>query len=302
MAGKKPPLPPMPDAPPGTTIQGNWEIIPADTPLEQVVDHILKKKHKRARATPAPLGATADIPPKKPVKKKKDNPLQPAGIAGGSLVPVQAKQLRPLTENQEQFCREYIKDLNGTRAAIAAKYSAKSAKEGASRLLTKGNVIARISELKKQSIERVANTEELESDADTTLAHLRGIAHSNIADYMDMDKLEALGVKLKGLSRNQLAAISKIKIKQMEPIMQIQDGSIFPREVLSVEIALWDKNKAIDTMMRHLGLINDKPVEINITFIDKMIGQLSNELRGRGINVNEVLGDLRVPALSGQKE
>lgn len=37
---------------------------------------------------------------------------------------------------QERFCQEYIKDLNGAQAAIRAGYSAKSAKETASRMLS----------------------------------------------------------------------------------------------------------------------------------------------------------------------
>ena len=43
-----------------------------------------------------------------------------------------------LTLKQQSFCKEYLKDFNGTQAAIRAKYSKRTAAEQAARLL--GNV------------------------------------------------------------------------------------------------------------------------------------------------------------------
>lgn len=62
-----------------------------------------------------------------------------------------------LTRKQELFCREYIKDLNGTQAAIRAGYSPESARQQASRMLTKDYIRSRvhaiqIEECKKKSI------------------------------------------------------------------------------------------------------------------------------------------------------
>ena len=53
-----------------------------------------------------------------------------------------------LTKKQEQFCREYLVDLNGKRAAIRAGYSEKTAEVQVSKLL--GNVLVQkvIEELK----------------------------------------------------------------------------------------------------------------------------------------------------------
>lgn len=52
-----------------------------------------------------------------------------------------------LTKKQEQFCIEYLVDLNGTQAAIRAGYSKDTATEQASRLLTNVKVRARIGQL-----------------------------------------------------------------------------------------------------------------------------------------------------------
>ena len=51
---------------------------------------------------------------------------------------------------QEQFCYEYIKDNNATKAAIRAGYSKKTARTQASRLLTKENIQERIEKLKQE--------------------------------------------------------------------------------------------------------------------------------------------------------
>ena len=44
-----------------------------------------------------------------------------------------------LTDKQKIFCKEYIKDFNATRAAIAAGYSKKGARQTASDTYTLGN-------------------------------------------------------------------------------------------------------------------------------------------------------------------
>lgn len=55
-----------------------------------------------------------------------------------------------LDEKQKRFVEEYVIDLNGAAAAVRAGYSKDSAKEQASRLLTKDNVKAYLNE--KQAI------------------------------------------------------------------------------------------------------------------------------------------------------
>ena len=45
-----------------------------------------------------------------------------------------------LTPKQISFCQEYLKDFNGTQAAIRAGYSKKTANEQASRLLANVNI------------------------------------------------------------------------------------------------------------------------------------------------------------------
>ncbi|MGV4308239.1 terminase small subunit [Citrobacter portucalensis] len=59
-----------------------------------------------------------------------------------------------LTDKQELFAREYLKDLNATQAAIRAGYSEKTANEQASRLLANVNVQTFVAELKATRVEQ----------------------------------------------------------------------------------------------------------------------------------------------------
>lgn len=68
-----------------------------------------------------------------------------------------------LNARQELFCKEYIKDLNSTQAAIRAGYSKKTARSIASINLTKQNIVERIQELTRD------RNKKLEIDAEWVL-------------------------------------------------------------------------------------------------------------------------------------
>lgn len=84
-----------------------------------------------------------------------------------------------LTDKKELFAREYLKDLNGTQAAIRAGYSVKTAQEQASRLLSNVMVQSRISELKAE------RNEEVGIDAAYVLRRLVEIDQMDAADILD---------------------------------------------------------------------------------------------------------------------
>lgn len=83
-----------------------------------------------------------------------------------------------LTDKQELFAREYLKDLNATQAAIRAGYSAKTAQEQASRLLSNVMVQSRISELKAE------RNEEVGIDAAYVLKRLVEIDQMDVLDIL----------------------------------------------------------------------------------------------------------------------
>ena len=55
-----------------------------------------------------------------------------------------------LTAKQARFVEEHLIDLNATQAAIRAGYSAKTAKQQASRMLTNVDVVAAVAEAKRE--------------------------------------------------------------------------------------------------------------------------------------------------------
>lgn len=59
-------------------------------------------------------------------------------------------------QRQELFCREYIVDYIGGKAAIRAGYAEGSARSTASKLLTNPDILARVRELQKEQMERLS--------------------------------------------------------------------------------------------------------------------------------------------------
>jgi len=84
-----------------------------------------------------------------------------------------------LTDKQELFAREYLKDLNATQAAIRAGYSEKSAAAQGCENLIKPNVAERIIELKNE------RNDEVGIDAAYVLRRLVEIDQMDAADILD---------------------------------------------------------------------------------------------------------------------
>jgi len=86
-----------------------------------------------------------------------------------------------LTDKQELFAREYLKDLNATQAAIRAGYSEKTAKEAGYENLTKPHVLELVAELKAQRVEQTG------IDAAYVLRRLVEIDQMDVLDIMTDD-------------------------------------------------------------------------------------------------------------------
>lgn len=86
-----------------------------------------------------------------------------------------------LTDKQELFAREYLKDLNATQAAIRAGYSEKTARKIGSENLTKPDIAERIIELKD------VRNEEVGIDAAYVLRRLVEIDQMDVLDIVKDD-------------------------------------------------------------------------------------------------------------------
>ena len=108
----------------------------------------------------------------------------------------------------DRFCRGYIKDLNGTRAAIAAGYAKKSAKAATSRLLTNVNVQALLAKLTKK------HADKLDLSTEKVLSELSSMGFSNMLDYIKTTEEGGAYVDLSNLTQEQAAAIQEVTVDE----------------------------------------------------------------------------------------
>jgi len=145
------------------------------------------------------------------------------------------------------FAREYVTDLNGTRAAIAAGYSAKSATSKGSQLLTLVKVQRLIDALKTERAEK------LEITADSVLAELAKMGFANILDYVQVEDGNAV-VNLSKLTWDQASALREITVDRYAG----GSGDGERRAITRTRFKLHDKIRALELMGRHLKLFTER--------------------------------------------
>jgi phage terminase small subunit len=144
----------------------------------------------------------------------------------------------PMTPRQLRFVDEYLIDLNGGRAAIRAGYSAVSAMSRAAIFLRQPDIAA--------AIERAMATRSLRTGI-TPARVLEEYARIAFADARLLREWGPHGVAVKDASALSDAASALIAAIEA------------PRHGGGIRIALHDKNKALATLARILGLENEAP-------------------------------------------
>jgi hypothetical protein len=142
-----------------------------------------------------------------------------------------------LTPKQQKFCDEYLIDLNATRAALRAGYSASTALSGALMRIPK---IAAYLQQRKETASR-----EAQITHQMVLAELGKIAFSNMANYYHQDGT------MKGvheLTADEAAALWCLKATEGE------NGQ-------STFIRLNNKLSALEKIARHLGFYHIEEAE-----------------------------------------
>ena len=153
----------------------------------------------------------------------------------------------------DTFCREYIIDLNGTRAAIAAGYAKKSAKVTASKLLTNANLQAWLTELMKEKADK------LDLSAEKVLSELSRMAFSNLLDYGTVTDDGGFVIDLATLNREQAAAIHEITVDEY-----MEGRGEGARVVKRIRFKLASKIDALELLGKHLKLFTEK-MEVSAT-------------------------------------
>ena len=171
------------------------------------------------------------------------------------------KPKKKFTDKQEQFCLEYIVDLNGTNAAIRANYSKKTARQAAARLLSDVNIQARISELMAQREKRVQAT------ADRVIEELENIAFSDITEYVELGEKGITIKRFRNLPKHVRSVISEVSQHDT------QYGTL-------IKFKLYDKVKSLELLGKHFAMWTDNlNVNANVKFsnLDEKLSKLTRE-------------------------
>jgi phage terminase small subunit len=171
--------------------------------------------------------------------------IQPPEIEKPGEKPLQKK-------TQEQFANQYLKDLNGTKAALAAGYSANCAGQIAWEMLNDPkykHVQDRIAHLMK------IRADETKVDAAFVLKKLKMLAEAKIEQYVELVTEKRLVGQGKGKPKAfveyqvlRWKDFTKLSEDQLGAIQQIKQGQY------GIEIKLFDKSWSLDMIAKHIGL------------------------------------------------
>jgi phage terminase small subunit len=164
---------------------------------------------------------------------------------------------------REIFAREYVIDLNATRAAIAAGYSAKTAESSGSRLLSNVKVSRLIDAL------HTKRASKLEITAEKLDEECAKLAFANMGDYISFDEDgKPRGIDLSKISKDQWAAVHEIR---EDATGGGGDGE--RRLILRTTLKLSDKTKNLELLYRRLGLLQDN---LKVSGLDGLADKLAH--------------------------
>lgn len=149
-----------------------------------------------------------------------------------------------LSPKQQRFVAEYLVDLNATKAAERAGYSAKTARAQGSRLLTNADIQSAL----KEALEKQQNR--LSLSADRVLLEFMRVAYSDpLRDVFDKDG-RMLG--LHDIPEDARRAVASVEVEERF------EGRGEDAERYTVrKVKFWNKNEALSALGKHLKLFTD---------------------------------------------
>lgn len=170
-----------------------------------------------------------------------------------------------LTNKQSVFCREYLIDLNAAQAAIRAGFSPKHPNDGGAKLMAKPHVKAEIKRLMTEREKRLGIA------ADEIIYELVIIAKANAADFVQVTNRKEID------KNGNPVEVCRVRIKPTDEIDQGKIAALagIRQSACGVEVKLYDKLKALELLMRHMGLLRNKTeerdkVEITVELADQI--------------------------------
>ena len=168
-----------------------------------------------------------------------------------------------LTAKQKRFIEEYLIDLNATQAAIRAGYSPDTAGAIGHENLHKPEIRARIDKAVAERSKRTG------INAERVIMELARIGLVNPGKLINFDE----AMVRSDAAEDDLAAIQSVKVKTIPT----EDGDIVEREV-----KLYDKNRALELLGKHLGMFKDKmelsgEVDTGLNKLNSILNQLKED-------------------------
>lgn len=145
-----------------------------------------------------------------------------------------------LTDKQEMFCKEYVRESNATKAAILAGYSKDTAGVIGCENLTKLNISARIKELRKEAAERYSISFEriLQEYSRLAFYDIRGLYDTN-------GQLK----NIKDIDYDNAAAITSLESDELTEYQE----DLLVKIGKTRKVKLADKKAALDSLCKVLG-------------------------------------------------
>jgi len=189
-----------------------------------------------------------------------------------------------LNKMQEKFCLEYVSDpkSNASAAAIRAGYAEKSARVKASQLLTKGNIKARIRELRREALEKSGYDKE--NIREMIMRRLTGIVSTHVTDVVqispdrnDPNRDEILNelAKLHGgqsmidFGEMLIAPTSNMPEDVTAALKSLNIKQIPKTNAMSVEVDLHDPIAAAKLLAEITG-IKQSDVQVNVSVATRL--------------------------------
>ena len=225
------------------------------------------KKAKRKATKKKAAKKTTRKKAKRKVAKKKTSPKRAVKKAAVtcdivSVGGTKETATKKLTKKQDRFCREYIIDFNGTRSAISAAFSKKTAAEQSYQLLQESHIQER---LKKLIEERQKRTQ---TKADDAMNECCRIAFADVGQAFNEDNtLKAIHEMPEDIRR----AVSGIEVDE------IYSGTGEDRALTGYtkKIKFWSKGRQIEMLFKHHGLFskdNDQKGKSLAQLISEAVG------------------------------
>ncbi|MGV8059796.1 MAG: terminase small subunit [Smithellaceae bacterium] len=177
------------------------------------------------------------------------------------------RKKRKLTIRQKLFVREYLVDLNATRAYLRAGYKVNEniARRNGARLLTNADILEAIHQAIGNQLSKLEITNE------TVLQEIAKLAFCNMFDYISINKDGTAVVDFLKLTREQAAAIQELSFEEG---MEAGVGGAKP--VKKVKFKLSDKKGSLELLGKYLKLFSDTTPAISPK-VEKILNDVLSE-------------------------